>query len=378
MPHNSKGNIYYGMHFYPGVAEYQEPEGEAFRVFLNESTIRAMDPSFAGRPLYVEHVDGVEEDVDELRGEVDGWVIESFYNKADGKHWVKFIVVSSRGEEAIKSGMRLSNAYFPKSYGQGGMWNGVSYQKEVTAGEYEHLALVRNPRYDESVVKTPAQFKAYNEEQTAELTRLANSKDKKGDKKMGAFSVFKKSKVENSDDIAGMSVMLPKSKKEITLEALINAADTVEVARSKNELMAETSHQVKMHDGTMCNVGELVAKHKTLNDELSAMKKSKAENEEDDEEKAENEEDDEKAENAEDDEEEKAENEEDEDADDEKKKADKKKNELKEAADKKAAAKLKADKVRNARASAEQEEAEVLAFSGDQVERGKSLYGSGA
>ena len=43
MPYkNSKGKIFYGMHFYPGVAEYQEPGGEPYRVFY------AFDPRRTG------------------------------------------------------------------------------------------------------------------------------------------------------------------------------------------------------------------------------------------------------------------------------------------------------------------------------------------
>ena len=156
----SKGTIWYGIHFYPGVAEYAEPNEKPFRVFLNEDTLRSMDASFAGRPVFVMHVDGVEDDLDVLRGEADGWVIESFYNAADGKHWCKFIVCSDRGEQAIQRGMKLSNCYLPRQYGQGGLWNGVSYDKEVKGGEYEHLAIVPNPRYEESVILSPRKIQA--------------------------------------------------------------------------------------------------------------------------------------------------------------------------------------------------------------------------
>ena len=156
---NSKGTIFYGMHFCPGVAEYSEPGKETYRIFLNEDTIRSMNPSFAGKPVFVDHVDEVDPNVDKLRSEADGWVIESFYNPADGKTWAKFIVVSDRGFRAIKNGFRLSNAYIPTSYGEAGMWNGVEYQKEILAGEYEHLAIVQNPRYEESVILTPENLK---------------------------------------------------------------------------------------------------------------------------------------------------------------------------------------------------------------------------
>ncbi len=270
---NSHGQIFYGIHFYPGVAEYKAPNEEPYRVFLNESTLRAMDPTFAGRPIFVEHVDDVTQDIDELRKEADGWVIESFFNAADGKHWVKFIIVTERAEQAIKKGMKLSNAYVPKSLGAGGLWNGVSYAKEITSGEYEHLAIVRRPRYEESVIMTPEDFKKYNEEKLVELKRLSNSKEKENCKMK--LNIFKRTKVENALD-PEMCVTLPKSGKEMTIVDLVNAMDEKEMKeKDGNPGLADLSHKVKIHDGSHVSVGELVKRYEDCMNELEALKAKK-------------------------------------------------------------------------------------------------------
>lgn len=366
---NSKGNVYYGMHFYPGVAEYQEPGSEPHRVFLNEDTIRSMDPTFAGRPIFVEHVNEVDEDIDELRKEADGWVIESFYNSADGKHWVKFIIVSERGERAIKNGLRLSNAYVPLKFASGGLWNGVSYAKEITAGEYDHLAVVSNPRYEESVIMTPDDFKKYNDDKVIELKRLSNSKDDKKGNKM-AFKIFKRTKVENALD-PDLSIVLPKSGREITVTQLVNEMDDMEEKKKANNVEANPEHMVKMHDGTMCNVGELVEKHKALHDELESMKGEKTNEEEGDLNTEETEVDSESvpAMNEEEDVKKKMKP----DSDEKEVEAKKKMNEI---ATKKAEAKRKADALRNASAASVAEETQVIEFSSDMVARGKARYGS--
>lgn len=362
---NSKGQIFYGMHFYPGVAEYQEPGKDPYRVFLNEDTLRSMDPTFAGRPIFVEHVDEVEENIDLLKRKADGWVIESFFNAADGKHWVKFIVVSEKAERAIKNGFRLSNAYVPKTFGAGGHWNGVAYQQEVKSGEFDHLAIVRHPRYEESVIMSPEQFKKYNEENLIELKRLANSKEKGESDKM-AFKFFKKAKVENSADLEGMCVILPKSGKEITIEKLINDADSAQM--DMNAGLADLSHKVKMQDGSHMSVGDLLEKHKAMNDELAALKEKKK----NDEEIEEGEKDlgdhggDKSVENADDEEAKKKAEEE---------AAAKKKNEADDAA-KKAKAKEKADALKNANTRVTDEEPQVVYTSEDRVSLGKSRYGS--
>jgi hypothetical protein len=371
---NAQGTIYYGMHFYPGVAEYKE-QGESFRVFLNENTIRKMDPTFAGRPIFVEHVDEVngkpleEQTAEDIRDATDGWVIESFYNQADGKHWVKFIICTDRGKKAIERGMRLSNAYMPKSFGGGGLWNGVEYAKEITDGEYDHLAIVRNPRYEESVIMTPEEFKQYNEDHLVELKRLSNSKDQKGTK----MKFFKKEQMKNAADIEGVHVVLPKSGREVSITQLINEAD--EKAKQGNEGLADPSHKVKLHDGSYCNVAELVEKHKAMHDELEGMKKKK-EDEVEKEGELETEEKGVDSESAK----EMPENDDaplDAEGDKEEAKEDKamandemkKKN----AAD----AKAKADKLRNAhKIVSAKDELHTIEFSSDQVARGKARYGS--
>lgn len=266
------GSIWYGLHFYPGVAEYRPPGKDPFRVFINEATIRAMGPTFAGRPVFAgQHVKEFEKG-DRLREDADGWVVESFYNEADGKHWVKFIIVTEDGENAIKQGLKLSNAYNPENFGQGGVWNGVDYDKEVLGGVYNHLALVSDPRYDESMVLSPEQFKRYNDEKRSELLRLANEKEKgSGEMKI---KFFKRAVLENSVDLEGTEVELPKSKRQVTLAQLVNEADEADEKKKKEEKeppMANMAHMVECN-GKKMTLNDFMAAHKTLNDELEAMK----------------------------------------------------------------------------------------------------------
>lgn len=388
---NSKGTVFYGLHFYPGVAEYSEPGKNPYRVFLNENTIRSMGPTFAGRPVFVTHVDGVEEDVDELRKGADGWVIESFYNEADGKHWVKFIAVTEKAEQAIKQGWQLSNCYIPKSFSKGGLWNGVTYAKEVTGGEYEHLAIVPNPRYAESVVLTPEKFKQYNEEKLLEVKRLSNAKEKSV-----KISLFKKEKVTNSDELLEMSVMLPKSKKDVTIGELVeeadarrmsNAVDLKQIVEVDDEEITVGELLERYENAKKCNKddpdeegdpshGKVSMKDKDVMNEDDDMDDKKKKENEDDEDDMDDMSKDKKKKNKmkkkknarEDDDDTDVEDDEDEDMD-------RKSNELEEARKKKEKAKEKADRIRNAERNASDTVAKVE-VSMDQVARGKARYGS--
>lgn len=394
---NSKGKIFYGIHFYPGLAQYHDLGEDPYKVFLNEDTLRKMDASFAGKPIFVEHVDEVEQNLDVLRGEADGWVIESFYNASDGKHWVKFIVVSELGERAIQSGMRLSNAYMPKASKPGGVWNGIPYLKEIVDAEYEHLAIVRKPRYEESIILTPEQFKTYNENQVAELKKISNSNDKEQDMK---FNFFKRTKVENTID-PEMQVQMP-SGKFVSVSTLISDAvardekATLNADDPKSHAMANLDDMVKMHDGGYMKVKDMVSQHKAMRDEMEDMKASKSEMKEEVDPPAE-----EKNEGANKEPKEELKTDDDggdmgdtaamQDSED---KDDKDKNPLQkdsedeeemEAAKKKTkneAAKIKAERLRNApqvanlkNALAEKEE--TIELASDQVKRGKARYGSG-
>jgi hypothetical protein len=267
---NSNGQIFYGMHFYPGVAEYQPPNEKPFRIFINEDTIRKMNPTFAGRPIFVEHVDEVDADVDQVKTEADGWVVESFFNAADGKTWAKFIIVSKRGLSAIQRGYKLSNAYIPESFGKGGLWNGVTYDREVTGGKHEHLAIVKDPRYQESQILSPEQFKDYNEGKEIELKRLANSNEK--EKEMSVLQFFKRKteKLENSAELAETMVTLPKSKVEKTIVQLVNEADAA-IEAAKAPRMANDEDMYMMGNDKM-SVGDMAKKFNAMKDELDKLK----------------------------------------------------------------------------------------------------------
>lgn len=370
---NEKGRVWYGLHFYPGVAEYREHGQEPYRVFLNEATLRKMDQTFPGRPVYVLHTDEdlKSKSVDEMREHADGWVTESFYNQADGKHWVKFITVSSEADERIKQGWTLSNAYFMKDSTRGGQWNGVDYHREITDAEFEHLAIVPNPRYEESIILTPEQFKTYNEEKLAELKRLTNMKKEPDRMK---FKFFERKKIENNADIENLVVVLPQSKKEIGVS---EALDKLDGLLMKNADKPITDASIKIDDEETLTVGELKSRYIALKNELAEIENEKSCNEDDDED-----DDEESMENMEDDEEAKkaalklAEHEEEEIAE-------KKKNKKKNSADrqrtieeqkKREKDRLKAEKLRNANKTKQEEEKRVPYTTG--LERGKARYGS--
>jgi len=311
------GLVLYGLHMTPGVAEYALPDGK-FRLFISEDTIRNMGMTAAGRPMFVEHNEDFPKDRESLKQLADGWITESFFNEADGKHWFKFVLVSDNGIRAYQQGYGLSNAYDFKSIDdRKGRVNGMDYDFEVLDGEYTHVALEKNPRY-ESIIFTPEEFKSYNEEQRAAIRRVANSNDKKGKpmkrrvpaKKAQStvkpkFSFFKREKVKNSDDFMGVSVLLPESNVEMTIEEVIAVADQIQGVTNADGKYVCNEDDVVVTEGEdgedeEITVGELLDRVMELEAKVSELMgdedeeeldEDDIENEDDDEDDVENEDD---------------------------------------------------------------------------------------
>jgi hypothetical protein len=269
---NSFPELFIGMHMIPGAAQYDPPGADSYKVFLNEKTVKEMDASFRGKPVYVGHIDEVNvRDIEKA----DGYVVESFYEPCDGRHYVRFLVVSDKAKDAIKQGWQLSNAYIPKTFGPPGMWNGIPYEKEITAGEYEHLAIVPDPRYAESKIFTPEKFAEYVKNKELELARVANSLNE-GEPQM-AF--WKKQKLENALEFESTMVDLPKSKTQVDLKTLVNEMDDY---RLKMDLpkMANDDDMVDFGEGKKMNVKELKDCYNSMMAEKMEMEKKKNEDEE--------------------------------------------------------------------------------------------------
>lgn len=244
---------YYGLHFCEGVARYADSDTT---LFISSDTAKKMDQTYVGKPVFVGHVEDYQ--LADIENQADGWVVRSFYNPADGKHWCEFLAVTDKAHQAIANGWRLSNSYLIQESGAGGVWHDVPYDQEVMMAEYDHMAIVDNPRYEESIILTPEDFKAYNQNKEAELLKVANSK---GD----SIMFFKKQKVDNAKDLEQMSVVLPKSKVEKTVIQIINEADEME-EKKKEKQYANEGHFVKVGENEM-TVKELVEKYNAISHE---------------------------------------------------------------------------------------------------------------
>ncbi len=200
--------VFFARHIGEGVVSYKNTDGGEDIFFIGNDTLKKMNASFTGKPIYIQHQDVP---LSQMKERAVGYVVESFYLPEDGKQWLKMLITDDEAFDAIQNGWKVSNAYNVKDLGAGGVWHNIPYKREILDGEYEHLALVADPRYEEAVIMTPEDFKSYKEAKKKELDAMSLDNSKKAVIKKSVennkerktmFQFFTKKKVENMDGVA--------------------------------------------------------------------------------------------------------------------------------------------------------------------------------
>lgn len=268
--------VFYAKHLEAGHATYDNET-----ILLDNPTLIEMAKSFVGKPVFAGQHEKVE--LDNLQEQADGYVVESFFN-TDGWLWVKFIAVSDASFEAIARGWGVSNAYIPTEFEGAGTHHNTPYDRKIVNGYFTHLAIVEFPRYEESKILTPEEFKAYQEETKAKLSELHNSKPQpqKTEGKSKMFSIFKTKKEEVAQISPDAQIELENGKTVSILE-MVNALKKNEDEGKKEEKESPDMEMEIEIDGEAIPLKELVNRYK------NAMKKNSDEEAKKEDEKSEEE-----------------------------------------------------------------------------------------
>ncbi|NDK07861.1 DUF2213 domain-containing protein [Candidatus Gracilibacteria bacterium] len=218
---------YFAKHFQVGTCKYKDKV-----VFIDNPTIKQSMGSFDGKPVYIEHQ---EVDGNNLKEQSDGAVVKCFYNEIDGWYWLEFLTFTEEIDKKINMGWSVSNAYAILKKGEGGTWHNNEYDFEVLELEFNHLAVVETPRYEQSCIMTPEQFKKYNEEEKLKLNELQNSIIKKENKNggKGMFKLFSTKKESlNIDDNVAIQL---ENGKDVSLSDMVKCWNEAEEEKKKEE-----------------------------------------------------------------------------------------------------------------------------------------------
>ena len=226
----SMPQVFYAKHMKAGVANY--PENKEV-IYISNDVIADMAKSFEGKPVYVHHQ---EVDLENLKDQMDGVVSESFWNKYDGEWWIKFVAISDDAKKAIANGWGVSNCYDHLVRGNGGTCINVKYDSEIIGGQFQHLAIVPNPRYEDAKIYTEEEYNNYIEQKKQKLDKITNSK---GENNM---------KILNEADVKDL--LLSKDSK-------ITVGEAIEVLMNSKKVIDQEA-EIMLANGEKISVAELI------------------------------------------------------------------------------------------------------------------------
>lgn len=120
-------------------------------ILVTQNALEEMAQSAHGIPVTIEHpgkpIDS--QSLPEIK--VVGRVSKFDYSKDEDLWYAEFVVDDDEAVRLLQSGYGVSTAWYGHDYTGGGTLNNVPYARELTSARYEHLAIVKNPRYEMAV-----------------------------------------------------------------------------------------------------------------------------------------------------------------------------------------------------------------------------------
>ena len=147
----SKGRYFKARFLQPGLVKY------SFGVcVLSKEAIDKFVSDFVGCPVIIDHQDVTNENAKDIRC---GDICHVWYDDNDGWYWLDGIIHDEKALSLINDGYNVSCQYEITEYAEnrnGNLHNGNEYDKVILNGKPEHLAIVKNPRYENALIAVNA------------------------------------------------------------------------------------------------------------------------------------------------------------------------------------------------------------------------------
>lgn len=139
---NGKGRKFVSKFIEPGVASYEQ-FGD---VLITKETLNKFINTMVGCPVIIKHKDITDKNADKERV---GVVSDVWFNETDGWFYCSGIIWDKQAIDLVKNqGWNVSCTYDFESDKESKTHNGKKIDMEFTGGNFLHLALVDNPRYE--------------------------------------------------------------------------------------------------------------------------------------------------------------------------------------------------------------------------------------
>lgn len=206
-------NVYSCRFLEAGLVSYEDSEDGILR--LTKETIDKMAPSFIGKPVLINHK---KVGPDNFKDEAVGYVMNVKFNPQDAWFYCDFLITDEKARDLIeKRNYSVSCAYNVISGKEGGSYHNMQYDGEVTDGSFTHLALVENPRYEDSRISKQIPAMLVNDKSAHFIT---NKEDKEMDLKQIIDNLWNK-KPDGTKEKAHPVLVL--NGKEFALDIVLNA-----------------------------------------------------------------------------------------------------------------------------------------------------------
>lgn len=147
----------------PGLVNYSDVGGDV--ELLRKETIDAALDSVRGNPLTIGHV-STRINAVELKRLTRGEIDQVGYDEKTGWFFCEGTVTDDHARDRLRMNAKPSCGYVVLEFGPGGVHHNIPYAREITKIKFHHLAIVDNPRYEEAKIRlnaktqeNPAMFK---------------------------------------------------------------------------------------------------------------------------------------------------------------------------------------------------------------------------
>ena len=167
---NGKGRYFVSRFIEPGLAHYKEL-GD---IVITKETLDKFIQSMVGCPVIIDHKDVTDKNVDKLRV---GTISRVWYNEHDGWYYCEGILTDDEAIDLVKNqGWNVSCSYSFVSDESQKTYHGKPIDMVFTDGEFLHLAIVEDPRYEGANIVINSNEEKETKEEVIE--KVNNSADK--------------------------------------------------------------------------------------------------------------------------------------------------------------------------------------------------------
>jgi hypothetical protein len=261
-----------------GIVSYEDVGAGV--ALLQKETIDTMLNSFIGKPVLIEHKNVSPQN---FKNEAVGYVTAARFNEKTGWFDCDFILINDKAKKLVEDGYSVSCSFDVKNTKGGGEWHAIRYDEEITEGEFQHLALVTSPRYEDCrimVNSKEAQIK--KGEKMSKQNGLDTMSPLQRDKYLEALSdsglqelVDNAEESEETKKLAAQHQAMRRQQKE---EALLEGKSTQdknkknEVIKAEEAFVVMNEKEVSIADIIKQN-GELTEANNALNTKVTELTK---------------------------------------------------------------------------------------------------------